>query len=106
MATPNVQVSSQAMAQAEQRFVATYDHNKRIQTRILDELAILQSSWTGETATRFQQVMLEWNEQFEVVQRSLDTMIQTLGANRTQYERAEDDGATTQVGGLSSILAS
>jgi WXG100 family type VII secretion target len=67
--------------------------------RVNSEMASLQASWTGDASVKFGQAMNDWEQQFGVVIKELNHMIEVMGGGRANEVTAVDS-ASAWAGGL------
>src|SRR5215475_3211761 len=62
------------------------------------EMATLQSTWTGQASNAFNTAMDSWEAAFAAINNKLAQMAETLGQNMTGYQATEADatGAAPQ----------
>jgi len=57
------------------------------------EMATLQSTWTGQASNAFNTAMDSWENAFTAINNKLAQMAETLGQNMTGYQNTEADAA-------------
>jgi ESAT-6 family protein len=88
------QAQAAVMQQTAARFEQVDESLQSMLTRLMAELAILQTAWRGAGGRSFEQVKQQWSQDQAAMQRALR---ETAGAIRTagrQYEASDSDAAS------------
>lgn len=93
MTGPNVSVDTTGMSHAASLFQDASSQSTSQLSSINAEMAALQATWTGAASIRFSQAMNSWEENFMVIIRKLNGMIEAMGANAGDYEKQADEAA-------------
>lgn len=95
MTMPGVQTNTPGMQSAGQEFAnKASDFTGNLQN-VNSQMAILQSSWTGDASTKFNSAMDSWEGAFQKVINELIAMMNVMGVNTQYYTNAEDSAAST-----------
>jgi len=90
---PNVSVDTAGMAHAAQLFQDASSQSTSQLSSINTEMAALQATWTGAASMRFSQAMNSWEDNFMVIIRKLNGMIESMGGNSQDYEKQAEEAA-------------
>lgn len=91
MTGPNVSVDTSGMANAASLFQDASSQATSQLTSINSEMAALQATWTGAASLRFSDAMNSWEDNFMVIIRRLNGMIEAMGGNAKDYEKQADE---------------
>jgi WXG100 family type VII secretion target len=95
MAINNVSVTTPGMKQAAGHFEAASSSSTAQLQRVHSEQAALRTVWTGDASARFGHAMNDWEQQFGIIVKELNHMIEAMGANATKYTATEQDATQT-----------
>lgn len=90
----NVSVDTAGMAQAASLFQDASSQATSQLSSINSEMAALQATWTGAASTRFSGAMNSWEENFLIIIRRLNGMIEAMGGNAGDYEKQAEEAAS------------
>jgi len=99
----NVSVDTAGMAHAAQLFQDASSQSTNQLSSINTEMASLQATWTGAASVRFSQAMNSWEDNYMVIIRKLNGMIEAMGGNAQDYEKQAEE-ATNIAGSWSTGL--
>jgi WXG100 family type VII secretion target len=83
------------MAQARTQFenaASTFIHQLG---QVDDEVTLLRSTWTGSASVQFGSAMDDWENNFVVVIRELQAVVEAMGGSAAAFTAREGDGAGT-----------
>jgi WXG100 family type VII secretion target len=106
MAVNNVSVTTPGMKQACGQFESASSNATSQMQRVNSEMASLQASWTGDASVKFGQAMNDWEQQFGIIIKELNHMIEIMGGNANAYQSNEETAVNTAsawAGGLSGM---
>jgi len=89
----NVSVDTTGMTHAAQLFQDASSQSTNQLSSINAEMASLQATWTGAASVRFSQAMNSWEDNFMVIIRKLNGMIEAMGGNAQDYVKQADEAA-------------
>jgi WXG100 family type VII secretion target len=91
--------SASGMKQACGQFESASSSATSQLERVNSEMASLQASWTGDASVKFGQAMNDWEQQFGVIIKELNRMIEIMGGSGAN-ELTAVDSASAWAGGL------
>lgn len=93
MAGQNVSVDTAGMANAASLFQDASSQSTSQLSSINSEMAALQATWTGAASARFSDAMNSWENNFMVIIRKLNDMIEAMGGNAQGYDQQAEEAA-------------
>ncbi len=93
MTMPSVSTTEQGMQRAAQEFSDKAQSFTGQLRAVNGQMAILQSTWTGQASQGFNQAMDSWENSFQKVINELLNMLQVMGVTTKGYQQSEDDAA-------------
>ncbi|MEC3975223.1 WXG100 family type VII secretion target [Amycolatopsis sp. H20-H5] len=106
MADNFVSVTTPGMQQAAVLFENASSESSGHMKSINENQAQLMATWRGDASVKFGQAMNDWENQFSVIVKELNHMIETMGVNAKAYAENEQtaEGIAGQwAGGLSGL---
>jgi WXG100 family type VII secretion target len=90
---PHVSVDTIGMARAAQLFQDASSQAIGQLNSINTEMAALQATWRGDASLRFSEAMNSWEEEFQVIIRKLNGMVEAMGGNAQDYNTQSEQAA-------------
>ncbi|TFU34350.1 WXG100 family type VII secretion target [Microbacterium paludicola] len=82
-------VDTDAVSAANGQALATAEQLRTTSLTLSGQLAQLETTWTGASATSFQSALAQWKAVQQSVEQALDGLGRALGAASSQYAEAE-----------------
>ncbi|MFL0412351.1 WXG100 family type VII secretion target [Microbacterium paludicola] len=82
-------VDTDAVSAANGQALATAEQLRTTSLTLSGQLAQLETTWTGASATSFQSALAQWKAVQQSVEQALDGLGRALGAASAQYAEAE-----------------
>jgi WXG100 family type VII secretion target len=91
MANQMTSVDIAGMQAAQTSFQNALDQVNTAYNNMSEQQGALAANWSGETSSKFGMALEKWLEDFQIVQKELASIIDTLGTNTGVYANTEDE---------------
>jgi WXG100 family type VII secretion target len=87
----NMSIDYAGMQSAGAEMHARFTEFTGLLQSVNQEMATLQSTWTGQASNAFNTAMDSWEQAFSQINNKLAQMAELLGQNMTNYQNTESD---------------
>lgn len=94
MAQNGALVDTEGMRKAGQLFEGASTEASNQMRQVNQLMLSLQQSWRGEASMKFNKAMNDWENQFSIIIKELNSMIEKMGGNAKHYDTQEADAVS------------